>query len=445
MRKRNCRVEIYFTKTELENLTKKVRKSGLSREGYCRRILNGAVVKEAPPAELPLLIREVRRVGYNIEIYFPMKNVRYIAVNDCVDTANKNNDIAALKNVMNEFYSRDNSRKIRSSIRARAKAGLYRCSYAPLGYRKAPDNHNKLIVDEETAWIIKRIFEYANAGMGSHKIASTLRKEQVPCPSWWQYTRGEKDYSQRFSDPANKFEWSHTVIRGIIGNPVYLGHTIMCKHETVFKVGILKKTPDADRIRVENTHEPLVSQEIFDNANAKILSRKREDTSGNVSIFSGLIKCGTCGKAMCQRYWGRDRHHIFVCTTYAKNTQRCTDHRIFYDDLYDAVLADIQYHAQLAYEDRDKAVALAIRMNDKAEGSRAKSSEGKLKQARKRYDEVTRMFDRLYPGVSPTTTLPGWWISIRRSRPSFWSRSTRWNGPCRRSGTPGRTPYSGST
>ena len=121
MRKRNCRVEIYFTKTELENLTKKVRKSGLSREGYCRRILNGAVVKEAPPAELPLLIREVRRVGYNIEIYFPMKNVRYIAVNDCVDTANKNNDIAALKNVINEFYSRDNSRKIRSSIRARRR------------------------------------------------------------------------------------------------------------------------------------------------------------------------------------------------------------------------------------------------------------------------------------------------------------------------------------
>ena len=140
------------------------------------------------------------------------------------------------------------------------------------------------------------------------------------------------------------------MIRGIIGNPVYLGHTIMCKHETVFKVELLKKTPDADRIRVDNTHEPLVSQEIFDNANAKILSRKREDTSGNVSIF--------------------------------------------YDDLYDAVLADIQYHAQLAYEDRDKAVALAIRMNDKAEGSRAKSSEGKLKQARKRYDEVTRKIGR---------------------------------------------------
>ena len=346
--------------------------------------------------DLSRLGRDHLKVGHFTEIYFPMKNVRYIAVNDCVDTANKNNDIAALKNVMNEFYSRDNSRKIRSSIRARAKAGLYRCSYAPFGYRKAPDNHNKLIVDEETAGVVKRIFEYANAGMGSHKIASTLRKEQVPCPSWWQHTRGEKDYSERFANSENKYEWSHTVVRGIIGNPVYLGHTIMCKHETVFKVGVMKKVPEADRIRVDNTHEPLISQEIFDSANAKILSRKREDTSENVSIFSGLIKCGTCGKAMSQRFWGRDKHRIFVCTTYAHNTKSCTDHRIFYEDLYNAVLADIQCHARLAYEDRDKAVALAVKMNSKADGNRGKSNQTKLKQARKRYDEVTRLFDRLY-------------------------------------------------
>ena len=346
--------------------------------------------------DLSRLGRDHLKVGHFTEIYFPMKNVRYIAVNDGVDTANKNNDIAALKNVMNEFYSRDNSRKIRSSIRARAKAGLYRCSYAPFGYRKAPDNHNKLIADAETAWVVKRIFELANAGMGSHKIASTLRKEQIPCPSWWQYTRGEKDYSKRFELPENKYEWSHTVVRGIISNPVYLGHTVMCKFESVFKVGIVKKVPEADRIRVDNTHEPLVTQEIFDNANAKILSRKREDTSGNVSIFSGLIKCGTCGKAMSQRRWGKDGHPIFVCTTYARNTQRCTDHRIFYEDLYNAVLADIQHHARLAYEDRDKAVALAVKMNAKADGNRGRNNESKLKQAKKRYEEVTRLFDRLY-------------------------------------------------
>ena len=346
--------------------------------------------------DLSRLGRDHLKVGHFTEIYFPMKNVRYVAVNDGVDTANKNNDIAALKNVMNEFYSRDNSRKIRSSIRARAKAGLYRTSFNPIGYRKSPDNHNKLIVDGETAWIVKRIFELANAGMGAHKIAKTFREEQVPCPSWWLHSRGERDYSQRFENPANKYEWSHTVIRNIIANPLYLGHTVMCKTESIFKVGTFKKVPKADQIRVENTHEPLVSQELFDGANAKILSRRRDTTDNFVSPFSGLVKCGTCGKALGLRYWGKDRHHIYVCTTYAHDTKACSDHRIYYEDLYNAVLADIQYHARLAYEDRDKAVALAMKMNAKADGNKGKSNESKLKQAKKRYDEVTRLFDRLY-------------------------------------------------
>ena len=301
--------------------------------------------------DLSRLGRDHLKVGHFTEIYFPMKNVRYIAVNDGVDTANKNNDIAALKNVMNEFYSRDNSRKIRSSIRARAKAGLYRSSFNPIGYRKSPDNHNKLIVDEETAWIVKRIFELANAGMGAHKIATVFREEQVPCPSWWLHSRGEKNYSKRFENSENKYEWSHTVIRNIISNPLYLGHCVMCKTESIFKVNASKKVPKEDWITVENTHEPLVTQEVFDGANEKILSRRRDTTDNFVSPFAGLVKCGTCGKALGLRYWTGKRHRIYVCTTYAHDTKACTDHRIFCEDLYKAVLADIQYHARLAYED----------------------------------------------------------------------------------------------
>ena len=325
--------------------------------------------------DLSGLGRDHLKVGHFTEIYFPMKNVRYIAVNDGVDTANKNNDIAALKNVMNEFYSRDNSRKIRSSIRARAKAGLYRTSFNPIGYRKAPDNHNKLIVDVETAWIVKRIFKLANAGMGAHKIATQFRREQVPCPSWWIHSRGEKDYSKRFENPENKYEWSHTVIRNIIANPLYLGHSVMCNTESIFKVGKSKKVPEAEQIRVENTHKPLVAQKIFDGANAKILSRRREYTEHFISPFAGLVKCGTCGKALGLRYWGRDRNRVYVCTTYAHNTKSCTDHRIYYEDLYKAVLADIQYHARIAYEDREKAVALVVKMNDREDRSKGKTNE----------------------------------------------------------------------
>ena len=141
----------------------------------------------------------------------------------------------------------------------------------------------------------------------------------------------------------------------------------MCKTESIFKVGTFKKVPKADQIRVENTHEPLVSQELFDGANAKILSRRRDTTDNFVSPFSGLVKCGTCGKALGLRYWGKDRNRDYVCTTYAHDTKACTHHCIYYEDLYKAVLTAIQYHAALAYAEREKAVALAIKMNERAD------------------------------------------------------------------------------
>ena len=152
---------------------------------------------------------------------------------------------------------------------------------------------------------------------------------------------------------------------------------------------------------MENTHEPLVTQEVFDGANEKILSRRRDTTDNFVSPFAGLVKCGTCGKALGLRYWTGKRHRIYVCTTYAHDTKACTDHRIFYEDLYKAVLADIQYHARLAYEDREKAVALAVKMNAKADGSKGKNNTDRLKAAKKRYEEVTRLFDRLYEDSVP--------------------------------------------
>ena len=170
----------------------------------------------------------------------------------------------------------------------------------------------------------------------------------------------------------------------------------MCKTESIFKVNASKKVPQEDWITVENTHEPLVTQEVFDGANEKILSRRRDTTDNFVSPFAGLVKCGTCGKALGLRFWGREKHRIYICTTYAHDTKACTDHRIFYEDLYKAVLADIQYHARLAYEDREKAVALAIKMNAKADGSKGKNNADRLKAAKKRYEEVTRLFDRLY-------------------------------------------------
>jgi len=149
---------------------------------------------------------------------------------------------------------------------------------------------------------------------------------------------------------------------------------------------------------VECTHEPLVSQEIFDLANEKIQSRKREDASGNTSIFSGLIKCGTCGKAMNQRYWTKkSRHKIFICGTYSGfGADKCTDHRIFYDDLYAAVLGDIRACAQMTFADRDGAIALVSKLKGKATVRQEQTAATKLKTAEKRLADLNRLVDKLY-------------------------------------------------
>ena len=351
--------------------------------------------------DLSRLGRDHLKVGHFTEIYFPMKNVRYIAVNDGVDTANKNNDIAALKNVMNEFYSRDNSRKIRSSIRARAKAGLYRSSFNPIGYRKSPDNHNKLMVDEETAWIVKRIFELANAGMGTHKIAAVFREEQVPCPSWWLHSRGEKDYSKRFENPENKYEWSHTVIRNIISNPLYLGHCVMCKTESIFKVNASKKVPKEDWITVKNTHEPLVDEETFELAQKRIATRHRPTKAAEIDIFSGLLFCAGCRHKM---YYQQGvniepRKFSYSCGAWrnrARTGSECTSHYIRKNVLLDLVLEDMRRVLRYVKEHEQDFICKATEYGDMEARKALAQQQKELFKAQARMTELDTLFRKLY-------------------------------------------------
>jgi len=375
--------------------------SGLSfeRPAFVKMIedVEAGLIDVVLTKDLSRLGRDHLKVGFYTEIFFPTKRVRYIAINDGVDTAAANNDIAALKNVINEFYSRDNSRKIKSSIRARSKEGMYRCSYAPFGYRKNPADKNHLVEDTETAPVIRQIFALAAGGRGSHWIAKHFAETRVYCPSWYLHTRGERDYSDRFSDESKRFYWTHTVIRNIIGNEVYLGTTVMCKTEVIFKVGLMvKNTPDK-RVVVEGTHEALVNREVFDTANAKIAERKRATVDGAPSIFSGLLKCSTCGKAMNVRYYNHSRlHKVFACGTYCgRGAHTCTEHRVFYDDLYNAVLGDIRECAAMALADEEAVLKALIKRSLPAEKGRGSSS-SRLVVLRKRLSELERLFDKLY-------------------------------------------------
>ncbi|MGO5085774.1 recombinase family protein [Oscillospiraceae bacterium LCP25S3_F9] len=261
-------------------------------------------------------------VGQYQELYFPSKKVRFIALNDGIDTLNSHStDYAALKNVINEFYSRDTSRKIKAAFRSRAKDGKYHSKTAPFGYLKDPDNHNHLIPDPETAPVVVKIYDLVLKGWGNHRIRDYLRETKVPVPSWYMHIRGIEDKSHMFPDEESKYIWRPDTLRLLIRNRVYCGDCVLCKSDTVFKTKKHFKTDEADWITVENTHEPIVSRETWERANELVAVKRREykeTLKDDLNIFSGLLKCADCGKALSRRKYGSNSSHmIYVCGTYA--------------------------------------------------------------------------------------------------------------------------------
>ena len=278
-------------------------------------------------------------VGQYQEIYFPSKKVRFIALNDGIDTVNSHTtDYAALKNVINEFYSRDTSRKIKAAFRARAKDGKYHAKAAPFGYLKDPNDHNHLIPDPETAPIVAKIYDLVLKGWGNYRIRDYLRETKVPVPSWYQHIRGVEDKSHMFPDEDSKYIWRPDTLRLLIRNRVYCGDCVLCKSDTIFKTKQHFKTDEKEWITVENTHEAIVSREIWERANELIAVKRREyrkALTGDLNIFSGLLKCADCGKALSRRKYGSNSGHmIYVCGTYATyGSHKCTQHKIFEEDL----------------------------------------------------------------------------------------------------------------
>lgn len=255
--------------------------------------------------DLSRMGRDHLGVGHYTEIFFPTQGVRYIAVNDNVDTSSsQSNDFAALKNVINEFYSRDTSRKIKASVQARAKEGKYRSTASPFGYIKDPNDKNHLIPDPETSHYIKQIFELVVQGYGNSRLRGFLRENKVPCPSWFHYIRGEQDKGYMFPTEESRYFWRPDTLRLIIRNRVYMGDCVNGKTTAIFKTKIKKKVPKEDWIIVKDTHEPLVSRELWERAN-ELVSIKRhnaeQNRTGYISPFTGILKCHDCGKALTDR------------------------------------------------------------------------------------------------------------------------------------------------
>ncbi|OUN34100.1 MULTISPECIES: recombinase family protein [Bacillota] len=301
-----------------------------------------------------VLVKDQSRLGRNYievgnytEYYFPKHNVRYIALSDGIDSASlQDMDIAPFKNIMNEFYAKDTSKKIKAANRTIAKNGGHKTVWPPLGYKKDPNNHLQLIIDEETSWIVRLIYNLADKGYGGNKIARELSSRLIPCPSYLIYQKygGYKHIYEKSDGEKKKYNWYSSVVKGILVNELYLGHSVHFRSTNLsYKIRQRVRNPEEEVMIVENTHEPLITLEQYQRIKKLKEGRTRESKSGEINLFSKILKCGTCGKCMSWNRQPGNKSNIYCCSQFReKGKSACTMHYIREDDLKNIVLNAIK-------------------------------------------------------------------------------------------------------
>lgn len=354
--------------------------------------------------DLSRLGRNYLQTGQLIEDFFPRHHVRYIALNDAVDT-DVENEITPFRNILNEFYSRDVSKKVHSSYLTKAKSGKFTGCLAPFGYKKDPQDRNHLLIDGDTAWIVRKIYDYAVNGRGPNHIRRRLEDERIPCPAWWNRKKSIRNHVTKFEreDPENgKYIWDFTTIKEILSNPVYIGAIASQKVNYRFKVGWLGDKKPEEWIVVEGMHEPIIDRETFELVQEKVKSRKRPTSDGKFSLFAGLLKCGQCGSTMRVRFTNqKERIRIYTCSKYNRyGVKHCTQHRIDYDVLYDIVLREIRSCARHALADEQGAIE-ELRESSQSDAATERSAvEHSIGEDSDRLAALDRVVGKLYEDVT---------------------------------------------
>lgn len=358
-----------------------------------------------------ILVKDLSRFGRNYiefgqytDYLFPSLGCRFIALNNGIDTESNNGstDVMCFLNLFNEFYSRDTSKKVKAVKKACAESGKFMGTYPAYGYLRDPMDKHHLIIDEETAPTVRRIFAMRASGMGYRAIAIALNEEGILPPRTLYYQRKGQ------SDPRKvNHQWAESTVKTLIRKEVYIGNMVQGKIGTLsYKSRKLVNKPEEEWIRVENTHEPIISREIWDTCvsldQKKV--RKSPTSDGIKSIFTGLVYCADCGFKMrnhVEKFKYKDgrpgRYSSFICGNYARSGKSaCSVHTIYESVLEQLVLTDIREKAQFAHHDRESLIEQIARMKAKETHSRLAMLEQELKSNSRRLAELERLMQNLY-------------------------------------------------
>ena len=352
--------------------------------------------------------RNYIQVGQYIDYIFPTYNIRFIALSDNVDTASKDTtamDMMPIVNLFNEWHAASTSKKIRAVVEANAKAGKYRTTFAPYGYVKGDDENRLPIVDEPAASVVRRIFEMRSQGVSPYHIAEKLNDEKIPIPSDYLYAKLGKPNPRRTTHL-----WSAGVIRQIVRNPTYLGHLVQMKTTTVsYKNHKSVKKDPSEWVIVYNTHEPLVSQEIWDKCREveESVSQGKKTKTGFVAPLSGLMFCADCGEKM-RLGWNNTTNgskkkprkyvrHNFNCGRYNRQgKQGCPSHYIKMNDINALILADIRSMAALVLEDEESARKQFLSKKEQINSKQTAEEQKHLRDGQYRLAELEKLIPSIY-------------------------------------------------
>ena len=372
--------------------------TNFNRPGFQRMLadIKAGKIKRVIVKDMSRFGRDYLQVGMYTDVLFPDFGVHFIAVNDGVDSTRGENEFTAIRNVFNEMYARDTSKKIRATWQSKGKSGEHLTTIPPYGYIKDPENKKKWIVDEEAAAIVQKIFSLCVDGLGPTQIAKWLRQHQILNPTAYAREKGQPCTNKPSSDP---YKWTNETVSRMLERVDYLGHTVNFKTTKQSYKSKKKLWNDpAEWVIFENTQPPIIEESVFIIVQNIRKSRRRPTKMGDMGMFSGLLYCAECGGKMyqCRATNFTEEQKYFICSTYRKGKDLCTTHSIKNVVLNEIVLRNlreaIQYVSEHEAEFMQEAAEISTRDRD-TEFTRKRDT---LTKADTRIAELDRIISRLY-------------------------------------------------
>lgn len=357
--------------------------------------IDSGIVGTVIVKDMSRLGRDYLKVGYYSEVYFGEAGVHFIAVNDNVDnTIENDSDFTPFRNIMNEWYAKDTSKKVRAVIRAKGMSGKSTCNCPPYGYIK--DENGNWLVEKEAAEIVKKIYRLCIEGYGPMQISKKLNEQKAISPVVWKNKVGWKYKLEKVDHPEL---WTVSAIRRILSNPIYLGNTVNFRtKKKSYKSHSVVYLPKDEWVIFEDTHEAIIDRDTFDTVQ-KLREgvRRRVSIDGEMSIFSGLLYCADCGAKMyLNRHRGSEKD-AFNCASYRKEKERtCTSHYITLHAIEDIVLYDLQRVLGMAKGQETEFVSMLQEKNKKMTKSDLSEKAKECDEAEKRIAVLDRIIQNLY-------------------------------------------------